>query len=111
MTATARAEDGEGQGRRADGVSERGELLKTADPALAAYLAMKKAEATFDKRKRGTGRAGGVAGKAGGVGKRRVGGEFVGEEEGGMGAGGGKGVAGAESVSGDYLRDSRFSLL
>jgi hypothetical protein len=111
VTAAARAEDGEGQGRAADGVSERGELLKSADPALAAYLAMKKAEAAFGKRKRGTGRDGGVAGKAGGVGKRRVGGEFVGEEEGGMGAGGGKGVAGAESVSGDYLRDSRFSLL
>jgi hypothetical protein len=110
VTAAARAEDGEGQRRAADGASDRGELLKSANPALAAYLAMKKAEATFGKRKRGTGRAGRVAGKAGGVGKRRVGGEFVGEEGGGMG-GGGKGVAGAESVSGDYLRDSRFSLL
>jgi len=102
VTAAGRADEGDRRGE------EQEELLKSADPALAAYLAMKKAEATFGKNRRGTRRADGLAGKAVGVGKRRVGGEFVGEEKGGGGA---KGTAGAESISGDYLRDSRFSLL
>ena len=102
VTAAGRADEGDRRGE------EQEELLKSADPALAAYFAMKKAETTFGKNRRGARRAGGLAGKAIGVGKRRVGGGFVGEKE---GDGGAKGIAGQESVSGEYLRDSRFSLL
>ena len=89
--------------------------LKTCDPALSAYLAMKKLDATFDKSKRGSRGKRGVAG-----GGRRGGqkGGSVGAESSSRGnvakrgwGGGGRSGGQGGSASREYLRDSRFSLL
>ena len=117
--------EGEGEGESILGEQEREvlhekqKLLKTADPALAAYIAMKKLEDTLEKAKLSKGRKEGE-----GVGGKKVGGGGVvatgmemegvkGAEESvqglqGRGKGGAVTVA---SASGEYLRDSRFSLL
>ena len=80
---------------------ERIRTLKTTDPALAAFFAMKRAEEALDKRRKRTVGA-----------KRRIGGQREGDH---VGKEGEREVETkgkpAVSQSTEFLRDSRFSLL
>jgi hypothetical protein len=117
--------EGEGEGESILGEQEREallekqKLLKTADPALAAYIAMKKLEDTLEKAKLSkgsTGEGGGGKKRGGGGGAVATGMEVEGvkgaeESVQGLQGRGKGGAVTVASASGEYLRDSRFSLL